>query len=113
MKVNITIDDFRLKSNLYINQISIFTKKCFFHTVLGFTQSHQGPLNDIKRFYQILPWHYKSQKPINISGNKKSHLKRTVVDGSIVNDSRKPILDSFGLDKPPGHKIYKKPRNKL
>ena len=47
VKVTITIDDIRLKSNLKINQTLIFTNKSFFYTLLGFTQSHQGPLNDI------------------------------------------------------------------
>ena len=39
VKVNITIDDIRLKSNLKINQTLIFTEKSFFYTILGFTQS--------------------------------------------------------------------------
>ena len=37
VKVSITIDDIRLKSNLKINQILIFTEKSFFYTILGFT----------------------------------------------------------------------------
>ena len=36
VKVNITIDDFRLKSNLKINQISIFTEKNFFFYIFRF-----------------------------------------------------------------------------
>ena len=55
VKVNITIDDVRLKSNSKILQTLIFTNKSFFYTIVGFTQSHQGPLNDIEGFYQILP----------------------------------------------------------
>ena len=55
VKVSVTIDDIRLKSNLKINQTLIFTEKSFFYSFLGFTQSHQGPLNDIEGFYQILP----------------------------------------------------------
>ena len=39
VKVNITIDDIRLKSNLKINQTLTFTEKSFFYTILGFTQS--------------------------------------------------------------------------
>ena len=46
VKVNITIDDIRLKSNLKINQTSIFTEKSFFYTILGFTQSRSYPLDD-------------------------------------------------------------------
>ena len=39
VKVNITIDDIRLKSNLKTNQTLLFTEKFFFYTILGFTQS--------------------------------------------------------------------------
>ena len=38
VKVNVTIDDIRLKSNLKINQTLIFTEKSFFYTILGFNQ---------------------------------------------------------------------------
>ena len=55
VKVTITIDDIRLKSNLKIIQTLIFTNKSFFYTKLGFTQSHSYPLDDIEGFYQILP----------------------------------------------------------
>ena len=67
VNVNFTIDDIRLKSNLKINQTLIFTNKSFFYTILGFIQSHQGPLNDIEGFYQILPGSYQGNKPINIT----------------------------------------------
>ena len=113
VKVNITIDDNRLKSNLKINQTLIFTQKSFFYTILGFTQSHQGPLNDIDGFYQILPGSYKSNKPVNITGVDKIHLKCDCIQGSIVNGIREPILYSFALSSPPGHEIYKEPRVKL
>ena len=43
VKVFITIDDVRLKSNLKNNQTLIITNKSFFYTKLGVTQSHQGP----------------------------------------------------------------------
>ena len=71
VKVDVSIDDIRLKSNLKIIQTLKFTNKSFFYTILGFTQSHQGPLNDIEGFYQILPGSYKSERPINITGNDK------------------------------------------
>ena len=113
VKVTITIDDIRLKSNLKNNQTLIFTEKSFFYTILGFTQSHQGPLNDIEGFYQILPGTYQSNKPINITGIDKIHLKADCIQGSIVNGIREPILFSFALSSPPGHKIFKEPRVKL
>ena len=56
---------------------------------------------------------YKSDKPINITGIDKIHLKCDCIDGSIVNGTREPILYSFALSSPPGHKIYKEPRVKL
>ena len=56
---------------------------------------------------------YKSDKPINITGIDKIHLKCDCTNGSIVNGVREPILYSFLLSSPPGHKIYKEPRIKL
>ena len=38
VKINVTIDDVRLKSNLKTNQTLIFTEKSFFYTFLGYTQ---------------------------------------------------------------------------
>ena len=113
VKIDITIDERKYKTDLKINQTLIFTNKRFFYTLLGFTQSHQGPLNDIERFHQTLPGSYKSDKPFNITGINKVHLKCNVVDGSIVNGVREPTLYSFALDQPPGHKIYKEPKVKL
>ena len=63
VKVNVTIDDVRIKSNLKINQTLIFTKKSFFYSILGFTQSHSYPLDDIDGFYQLVAGSYKSEKP--------------------------------------------------
>ena len=113
VKVNITIGDIRLKSNLKINQTLIFTEKSFFYTILGFTQSRSYPLDDIEGFYQIIAGLYKSDKPNKITGIDKILLKCDCIQDSIVNGIREPILYSFGLSSPPGHKIYKEPRIKL
>ena len=113
VKVSVTIDDIRLKSNLKINQTLIFTEKSFFYTILGFTRSHSYPLDDIDGFYQLIAGSYKSNRPINITGIDKVHLKSDCIQGSIVNGLREPILYSFALSSPPGHKIYKEPRVKL
>ena len=113
VKVNITIDDIRLKSNLKINQTLIFTEKSFFYTILGFTQSRSYPLDDIDSHYQIIAGSYNSDRPINITGIDKIHLKCDCIQGSIVNGIREPILYSFALSSPPGYKIYKEPRVKL
>ena len=113
VRVNITIDDIRIKSNLKINQTLIFTEKSFFYTILGFTQSRSYPLDDIDGFYQLIAGSYKSDRPINNTGIDKIHLKCDCIQGSIVNGIREPILYSFALSSPPGHKIYKEPRVKL
>ena len=109
VKVKITLDDIRLKSNLKIIQTLLFTEKSFFYTILGFTQSRSYPLDDIEGFYQLIPGLYKSDKPINNTGIDKIHLKCNCVQGSVIDGIREPILFSFALSSPPGHKIYKKP----
>ena len=113
MKVNIIIDDTRLKSNLKTNQTFIFTEKSFFYTILGFTQSQFYPLDDIDGFYQLIAGSYKNDKPVNITGIDKVHLKSDCINGSIVNGVREPVLYSFALSSPPGHKRYKEPRIKI
>ena len=113
VKVSVTIDDVRLKSNLKTNQTLIFTEKSFFYTILGFTQSRSYPLDDIDGFYQLIAGSYRSDRPINITGLDKIHLKCECSQGSIVNGVREPILYSFALSSPPGHKIYKEPRVRL
>ena len=113
VKVNITIDDIRLKTNLKINQTLIFTERSFFYTILGFTQSRSYPLDDIDGHYQIRAGSYKSDRPINITGIDKIHLKCDCIQGSIVNGIREPILYSFALSSPPGHKIFEELRIKL
>ena len=105
VKVNITINDIGLKSNLKINQTLIFTEKIFFYTILGFTQSRSYPLDDIDGFYQLIAGSYKSDKPINITGIDKIRLKCDCIQGSIVNGIREPILYSFALSAPPRYKI--------
>ena len=113
VNVSVTIDDIRLKSNLKTNQTLIFTEKSFFYTILGFTRSRSYPLDDIDGFYQLIAGSYKSDKPINITGIDKIHLKCDCIQGSIVNGIREPILYSFALSSPRGHKIYKEPKVKL
>ena len=113
VKVSLTIDGVRIKSNLKTDQTLIFTEKSFFYTVLGFTRSRSYSLDDIDGFYQLIAGSYKSNRPINFTGFDKIHLKCDCINGSIVNGVRKPILYSFALSSPFGHKIYKEPRLKL
>ena len=92
VKVSVTIDDIRLKSNLKFNQRLKFTEKSLFYTILGFTQSRSYPLDDIEGFYQLVAGLYKSDKHINITGIDKIHLKCDCILGSISNGIREPIL---------------------
>ena len=112
VKVFITFDDIRLKSNLIINQTLIFTEKSFFYTILGFTRSRSYPLDDIDGYYQLIAGSYKGNKPINTSGIDRVQLKCDCIEGSLVNGRQEPILFCFSLSSPPGHKIYKEPRVK-
>ena len=113
MKVSVTIDDVRIKSNLKTNQNLILSEKSFFYTILGFTRSHSYPLDDTDGFYQIIWGSNKSDRPINIKGIDKILLKCYSLQGSIVNGIRQPIIYSFAFSSPPGHKMFKEPKVKL
>ena len=56
---------------------------------------------------------YENDRPINITGIDKIHLRSHCIQGSIANGIREPILYSFALSSPPGYKLFKKPRIKL
>ena len=92
VKLNVTIDDNRLKANLKTNQTLIFTERSFFYTILGFIRSRSYTLDEIDGFYQLIAGSYKSDKPINITGSDTIHLKCDCIQGSIVNGIREPIL---------------------
>ena len=113
MEISVTIDEKKYKCDIKFNQTLIFTDKSFFYTILVITQSHSYPLDDIDGFYQLIAGSYKSDKPNNITGVDKVHLKCDCVQGNLVNGVRESILYSFAIDQPPGHKIHKKPRIKL
>ena len=112
-KVSNSIDEIRIKSNLNNNQTLIFTKKSFFYTSSGFTESHSKPLGDIEVLIQLIPGLLKSNKHSHNARFDKIQSKCNSNNGSIVNGTREPISYSFALDKPLDHKIYKEPRNKL
>ena len=57
VKVSFTIDDSRLTSNLTSNKTLNFNKRSSFYTTQAFTQSHSGPLGDIKGFDKKNCWH--------------------------------------------------------
>ena len=113
VKASSTIDDVSLKSKLKNTQTLIFTKMSFYYTIWGLTRSHSNRLDDIDGFYQLIARSYKSDRPINITGINKIHLKADCIQGSILNGVRKPIFYSFALDKPTGNKINYQARVKL
>ena len=113
MKVSVTIDGIKLKTNLKIIQTLIFTKKSFFNTILGFTRSRSYPLDVIDGFYQLIAGSYKSDRPINFTGIDEVLSKCDCKNGSIMNGTREPNLYSFALSSPLSRKLYKEPRVKF
>ena len=55
------------------------------------------------------PGVYTSEKILNLSAIDKSHLKCDVIDGSVQNGVRQPILFGFILDKASGYKVFCEP----
>ena len=80
-------------------------EKSFFNTLLGFTPfwDYKPPTN---AFHADSPGVYTSEKILNSSTMNEIHLKCAVIDGSVVNGSRQPILYSFVLDKSSGYKVF-------
>ena len=76
-----------------------FDEQSFSSTVLGFT-----PGWDYKHYNK-----YISQKILNLGSTNKIHLKCDIIDGSVVDGVRQPILYSFVLDKKPGYKVFCEP----
>ena len=111
VKVNLTIDDNTLRSNLTSNKFNNVYENYFFYTKLDFTRSYLDSLNDPpERYNQKIAGTLKSEKPNNNTGIDKISfeiLKYDCINGSIVNAVCEPILYSFALDKLPGYKIYK------
>ena len=100
--IDVEYDDITMKTKLVVKFgiIAIkFDEKSFFSTILGFT-----PGWDYKHYNK-----YVSQKIVNLGSTNKIHLKCDVIDGSVVNGLRQPILYSFVLDKKPGYKVFCEP----
>ena len=74
-------------------------EKLFFSAILGF-----NPHWDYKHYNE-----YISQKNVNLSSTNKMLLKCDVINGSVVDGLRKPIFNSFVLDKPSGYKVFCEP----
>ena len=104
-------DDLNKKVKLILTRFSStfgtlrFDEKCSFQTILGF-----DPYWDYKptnSFNADSPGVYSSDKIIfNLNTINKIHLKCDIIDGSVVDGVRQPILFSFVLDKPSGYKLF-------
>ena len=84
-----------------------FDEKSSSHTLSSFT-----PFRDHKSTnatHVDSPGLYTSDKIFNLSTIDKIHLKCDIIDGSVVNGLRQPILYSFILIKPPGYKVFCEP----
>ena len=71
--------------------------KSFYHSLIGFT-----PFWDYKptsAFHTNSPGVYSNDKFSLLNTIKKIHVKCNIIDGSVVNGVREPILFSSGLDK--------------
>ena len=91
-----------MKTKLKVRAMIIairFDEKSFFSTLLGFT-----PGWDYKHYNKNI-----SQKIVNLGSTNKIHLKCDIIDGSIVDGFRQPILYSFVLDKKTGYKVFYEP----
>ena len=100
--IDIEYYDISIKTKLVLRSgiiVKRFDEKSFFCNVLGFT-----PGWDYKHYNN-----YISQKIVNLSSTNKTNLKCDVIDGSVVNGLRQPILYSFILDKKPGYKVLSEP----
>ena len=106
--LQIEYDDLNKKVKLKTFETLRFDKKSFFHTLLGFTPYWDyKPTNDI---HADAPGIYTSDKVIlNLNTINKIHLKCDIIDGSIQDGLRQPILFSFVIDKPSGYKIFCQP----
>ena len=100
--IYIEFDDITMKTKLVVRSgiIAIrFDENSFLSTILVFT-----PGWDYKHYND-----YIRLKMLNLSNTNEIHLKSNVIDGSVQNDVRHPILFSFVLDKKPGFKVFCEP----
>ena len=81
-----------------------FNDKTSFKTLLGFTPYWDYKPNNA--FHADNPGVYASDKTLNLSTKDKIHLKCDVIDGSVFNGFRLPVLSRFVLEKPAGYKIF-------
>ena len=97
--IDIEFDDITMQTKLVLRpgiKTRRFDEKSFFNIILGFN-GHWA----YKHYNE-----YISQKIINLSTTNKIHLKGDVIDGSLIDSLRWPLLFSFALDKPTGYRVF-------
>ena len=67
--------------------------------------NHIGEYTSTNAIYADSPGAYTSDKILNLSTIDEIHLRCNVIDGSVVNGIREPILYSFVLNKPAGYNL--------
>ena len=100
--IDIKIDDITSKTKLVVRagiRAIRFSERSFSSSILGFT-----PGWDYKHYNE-----YISQAFFNLNSTNKILLKCDVIDGSVVNGLRQPILYSFLLDKLVRYKVFSQP----
>ena len=112
--LKIEYDDLNRKTKLVLTRFGStfgtlgFDEKSFSLTLLDFDPYWDyKPTNAI---HAISPGVYNSDKIIlKLNTKNKIHLECDIIDGSIQDGARQPILFSFVLDKPPGYKVFCEP----
>ena len=100
--IAIEFDDIIMKTKLVVTPTILairFNENSFFTTILGFTSCW-----DYKHYNE-----YTSQKIVNLSTTNEIQLKCYVIDDSVINGIREPILYTFVLDIPSSYKLFCQP----
>ena len=101
--IAIEFDEISMKTKLDVTNGIIdirLEEKSFFSTIFGFISYW-----DYKQYND-----YISQKVVNPNTTNTIHLKCDVIDCSVVNGIREPILFTFVLDKPEGYEVLCEPK---
>ena len=112
VKVDFTIDDIGLGSNLTTNKTISFTKNSFFFTILGFTHSQSGPLRYNEVFVQLIPGTNKSEKLLTLPKMMKL-LKNVIAYVDLFQLVYVNLYCTVLLEKPPGQERHRRTKIKL
>ena len=102
-KFNMMILARKRKKALFISFCRDFRNVKFWSIIFYLIQSsvshHIGTINLLLHFFSDSPGSYTSEKRLDSCTIDKNYLKIDVIDGSIVNGLKQPILYSLVLDK--------------